>query len=173
MSRQDPIKSSEKQLIRIMRFTKYAMQVVGGPFNIPSGQYIVTFETVHPSEKEHGPSKSYKETDFPVEIREFLNSINESLWNRVRHDLVQRFKLSSDEIPIYLEKHVFLVYKATNETSKQVAEKLGKFLQEKKMRIWYFPRKVGWGDSLAVDSLLRFLCLNCRTTSNRLFKAQN
>lgn len=77
--------------------------IIGNPFNIPSSQYVITLETVHPSEKEHGPSKSFNETDFPVEIREFLSSINVLLWDKVRKDLIQRFKLSGDEIPLHLK----------------------------------------------------------------------
>lgn len=121
--------------------------IFGNAFRIPNGEYRIRFDTVHPSEKERGPSKSYKESDFPVEIREFLSSINELLWDRIRHDLVERFKLSEDAIPVHLKKYVFIAYRETNEESKQTAEKLGKFLKGKKMRVWYFPWKVGWADS--------------------------
>jgi hypothetical protein len=123
--------------------------IIGKAFNIPNGEYRLNFELVHPSENEPGPSKSYKESDFPVEIREFLSSINELLWDRIRHDLVQRFKLSEDAIPVHLKKYVFIAYREVNEKSKRTAKKLGRFLKEKKMQVWYFPWKVGWADSFA------------------------
>jgi hypothetical protein len=142
-----PYKILGKQINPYFEIYEIRHAIIGSSFNISNGQYEITFKTVHLSEKENGPSKSFKETDFPIEIREFLISINELLWDKVRNDLVQRFKLSEDEIPVHLEKYVFLAYRATNERSKQVAEKLGKFLQRKKMRVWFFPWKVGWADS--------------------------
>ena len=140
--------------------------VIGRTFKIPKGIYKIDFVTVHPSEKERGPEIYLNENELPGEIRELVISIDELLWDFIRKALVQRFKLSEDTIPIHLKRHVFLAYRSTNEEGEQTAKKLGKFLKEKGMRVWYFPWKVRWADSITAredqairDSFGAVICL--------------
>lgn len=70
------------------------------------------------------------------------------------------------KIPTHPRKHVFLAYRSKNEKGRHAAKKLGRFLKEKGLSIWYFPRKVGWSDSITAkeeqaisDSFGAVICL--------------
>jgi len=46
------------------------------------------------------------------------------------------------------EKHVFIAYR---EPVENVARKLAKYLIDNDMKVWFFPWKVGWGDSITAE----------------------
>lgn len=125
--------------------------IIGDVFDIPEGTYVIDLVIVHPSEKEPGSRMYFTEGKLPADLRELLVSIDELVWDWIKKALVQRFKLSEDAIPIHLKKHAFLAYRFKNERGKQTARKLGKFLKEKGMAVWYFPWKVGWADSITAQ----------------------
>lgn len=122
-----------------------------GDFATPEGSYTIGLAIRHPTEVEGGPKKTFLDNQLPGEIRELLISIDELPWIHIREVTVSRFRLSEDTLPTHLKRHVFLAYKEMNEQSKQAARRLGEFLEEKGMRVWFFPWRVGWADSITEE----------------------
>jgi len=105
----------------------------------------------HPTESEGHPGKIFYDDELPAEIIELLRSIDELIWIKIRSDLIRRFDLSDDELPIYLTNHVFIAYKSGNENSEKIAKRLGEFLRARKIPVWLFPWRVGWADSITKE----------------------
>lgn len=139
--------------------------IIGQIFGTPEGSYKVSLVIRHPKEYERGPEKIIYDKELPGEKRELLASIDELLWRCIREDIIIRFNIPKDMLPIHLNKHVFLAYKSDNESSEKTARKLGKFLIEKGVGVWLFPWRVGWADSITereeqaiIDSFGAVMC---------------
>lgn len=137
-----------KRIAPYYEVSEIRRSIIGSTFGVPENTIKIDLLVIHPSEQETGPSMNYNEKQLPIEINELLSLFDDLLWGWIRQDLVKRFKLTEDSIPTHWKKHVFLAYRSGNINGEKTAKKLGKFLIDKGIRVWYFPWKVGWSDSI-------------------------
>lgn len=125
--------------------------IVGDIFGSPEGSFRADILVRHPSKEERGPSKFWSETELPSDMRGLLRLIDEFVWKKMREDLIHRFRLPKDTIPAHSPEHVFIAYREGNSLGRDIAKKLGRYLSQKRVRVWLFPWRVGWGDSITKE----------------------
>jgi len=125
--------------------------IIGNIFGTHEG--LIRFDQLihHPTKNERGERKFISYDKLPSEIRDLVRLIDEEVWKNMRRHIVSQYKIPEDVIPPSLLKHVFLAYRVKNILGEASVKKLGKYLMGKDISVWYFPWRVGWGDSITVE----------------------
>jgi len=105
----------------------------------------------HPTKNERGEMKFFSVDKLPNEIKYLISLIDEEVWKNMRKHVISQFKISENTIPPSLFKPVFLAYREKNTFGKASAEKIGKYLVDRDISVWYFPWRVGWADSITAE----------------------
>jgi len=125
--------------------------IVGEIYGTPEGSIRIDQLIHHPTKSERGEMRFFSPNELPDEIEETAKLIDEEVWQRMRKDVITRFAVPEKMIPPSLLKHVFLAYRAGNSQGEASARKLGEYLKNKDIPVWFFPRRVGWGDSITTE----------------------
>ena len=118
---------------------------VGGVFGCEPNSIRMQQLVHHPTRKSPGSQIRMMDDSIPDEIKEIFKKIDEIMWRKTRNDIIDKYDFFPEDLPPYLKKHVFIAYRITHE---DIARKLSVYLTEKGINVWFFPWRVGWGDSI-------------------------
>jgi len=122
--------------------------IIGPIFGLPN-EGVGIYKRVKTKRGERRVERKYlKKEEIEEEFLELFKIIDEYAWEKTSEKIIEEFDIPKDTLPPYINKHVFFAYRCGVE---KIAEKLATYLISKNIKVWYFPWKVGWGDSITTE----------------------